>query len=338
MKKICIILSFLLVFSCTSFSFASSAEEAPVATCVPVDDNLTDLTYDNVDIALEAPDIGTGEMRDVRSGTFTSLSRDDVFTRAQAMANFEWVVLEDHKQINTNNPNSFITVPDYVMDADVGDVVVGIPYCWGGFNGYDNGSSSFATVVQQSGKTAGNINTQGGGHQTNTIGLDCSGFVSSAYGFSSHWSSSDLCDDLTEIQFSQLRPMDMMGAPNVHVVLYVSHSVGSGGAITYQIYDSCTTMENVVYGKVSYHSMSKRYADGKNYAFYTPWYATCIFPQSYHSSASYHWRECVVCERELREMHFFKTLNGVTRCTVCGYVTSNGGGGTVSIDPIQETQ
>ncbi|MBQ5837397.1 MAG: hypothetical protein IIW39_01875, partial [Clostridia bacterium] len=60
----------------------------------------------------------------------TALQRGDVENRARAMANMEWTVQSWHKTVDENE---YVTIHDYILEAEVGTKLRGIPYCCGGF-------------------------------------------------------------------------------------------------------------------------------------------------------------------------------------------------------------
>ena len=110
-------------------------------------------------------------------------SRMDVLHRAELMINEPWTVLPTHK-VERAGYESVITIPNYVLVAGDYTSVVGIPYCWGGYYGLAGDRyeyPSFDSVYGLTNKTAGNIYTETGGLVSGTIGLDCVGFVMSAY-------------------------------------------------------------------------------------------------------------------------------------------------------------
>lgn len=262
----------------------------------------------------------TSENSNARSTWTIELTRSEVEARALAMANLEWTVQSNHKTGGTN-----ITVPSYVRNASVGSTVTGIPYCWGGFNGLDTcgTKTKFSEAALLSTQTAGNVNCSTSGHVTGTIGLDCSGFVSSAYGFTSKKSSGTLPDYATRIGWEDLKPMDFLCAEGHHVVLYHSSYTDDKGKERINLYDCITTTyENIVVQKVSYRSeLKSKIVDEHKYIPYTVWNPVCTY--SYVAARGYHYRQCTDCGYKLaNEAHEYSYVNGRYRCDVCGFTTS----------------
>lgn len=81
-----------------------------------------------------------------------SISRTMALTRARYMANYSWSLREINKR-----PHSQIRLPAYIRNGTVGKTVKGIPYCWGGFNGYESEGTNEAKL---SFNTAKIINVQ----------------------------------------------------------------------------------------------------------------------------------------------------------------------------------
>ncbi|MDR1066422.1 MAG: hypothetical protein LBL35_03170 [Clostridiales bacterium] len=107
-----------------------------------------------------------------------------------------------------------------------------MPYCWGGFNT----TGQFVTGLSAGGR-AGNINTSGPGLVSNTYGLDCSGYVSRAWGLTSKQSTSSLPNISTAISASALQQGDILNLAGSHVVLFEKYD--SGG--NYVLYEATTT-------------------------------------------------------------------------------------------------
>ncbi|MBR6783506.1 MAG: hypothetical protein IKM32_02330 [Clostridia bacterium] len=250
--------------------------------------------------------------------TYVSLSRSEVETRARAMADMQWTVKANHQTTSYDD----VTIPSFVLSADVGDVVTGIPYCWGGFHGLDTcgNYTRFSEIVLSSSQTAGNVNTSTGGHQSRTIGLDCSGFVSSAYGFTTRKSSSGLRSYGNSISYEELKPMDFICRPGEHVVLYLSQYTDSNGNIIYTIIDS-----SVETGKVAIRTKPKSYYTTRGYTCYTPWNPQCTYQTEYDST--YHYNECTDCGYEMRSAHTYayssnNKLTHIKRCSGCAYTVN----------------
>ncbi|MBR6562866.1 MAG: hypothetical protein IKK70_02885 [Clostridia bacterium] len=246
--------------------------------------------------------------------------RAEVEARAIAMANMQWTVKANHLQHADD-----VSLPSYVGAASAGNILTGIPYCWGGFHGLDENDNwmKFSDVVLLSNQTAGNVNCNTPGHRSRTIGLDCSGFVSSAYKFEEKVDSENFHNYGTEISFDELKPMDFMCASGHHIMLYHSHYVNQEGKIIVNVYDCVTkSYSNNVVGKVSFRQESFDAIDAKNYKYYTPWNPVCTYTMKF--TVGYHYRECTDCgHKQPTQTHTFVFQNNRYRCSVCGYTTSN---------------
>lgn len=250
-----------------------------------------------------------------------TLTRSEVESRARAMANMQWTLMSSHKSIY----GDYVTIPAHISGASVGSTMTGIPYCWGGFNGLDTNGNwiKYSEAALLNRQTAGNIRTRDDngnsiGHQTKTIGVDCSGFVSSAYGLTSRQSARGLANNYgNPIQYNQLRPMDFICKSGVHVVLYLSQYTDSNGNIMYNIIDSSIEM-----GKVAIRAVPKSYYTSNGYSCYTPWNPECTYEYSF--TAGYHYQKCTDCGYKLTsEPHDFRSINNRYVCNDCGYTTSN---------------
>lgn len=104
------------------------------------------------------------------------IKRSTAYKRGMEMINYTWQF--DYLKNGINSEE--IIMPRYLKD---GQLVSGIPYCWGGYVSLDLSNQpqvkNFKDALQK-GYIAGNINTSGG-YKPLTAGLDCSGFVSAVY-------------------------------------------------------------------------------------------------------------------------------------------------------------
>ena len=173
-------------------------------------------------------DNGDVSVCDIRNQTHTS-SRKEAQDRAEEMIYYRWTVLANHKVESSTNADK-ITIPKCIMDATVGSRFMGIPYCWGGYNGLnDVGSySSFANVVGLTNRTAGNIQDkysgQQQGHVPYTIGIDCSGFVTSAYNMSgTKYGTNDLLLLGDSVAWDEIKTMDFI-VRSGHTMLFVERN------------------------------------------------------------------------------------------------------------------
>lgn len=201
-----------------------------------------------------------------------SLTRAQVKSRANSMINMSWTLQRSNRVAPTN-----ATIPPYILSYSVpasGLQVTGIPYCWGGMNGHVNSGSSaymkrFSSMITTSYGSnlycAGNINSSQN-YVPGTAGLDCSGFVGCAYGFSQKQNAAWFLNSYgTTIPFSSLEQMDMLVKSN-HIMLF--YSVSSSGS--YTVYDATTTSSSGTrIDKASMRTESASYING--FTAKTPW-------------------------------------------------------------------
>ncbi len=208
-----------------------------------------------------------------------SLSREQVLFRAQDMSSIYWNLTEEHKKTRTS-----AKLPKCISDAPAGRSFQGIPYCWGGFFGV----SDTPTEISYGGKfsdkidtvfsdgtmyMAGNIQSrtaQGDrqGHVSKTIGVDCSGFVSSAYGLSRKQSTSDLISTNNYYAVEDLKNLKMcdilVSSTEGHVYLFT----GMKDEKTYVVYDCNSNSET---GKVLKREITAEHLKNYNYVGRSPW-------------------------------------------------------------------
>lgn len=236
-----------------------------------------------------------------------SLTRDQVRKRAADMVNLTWTLQAGNKE-----PPSGTKLPDYIKNASPGTRMTGIPYCWGGFNGLTAVGSKkrFLDIIREPYQghlySAGNI-LGSGNYKSGTAGLDCSGFVSYAYGLSKKWGTGGLLSDLGHnISHSQLQPMDML-VKEGHVMLFI----GKSGA-KYDVYEATTDdIDKTV----------RRLIEKKDYDKYkakTPWHR---YVSSYTHDAVNHWRKCIDGCTSITSKGVHKwsspSASGRYFCTVC---------------------
>lgn len=188
-----------------------------------------------------------------------SLSRNSVLQRAQAMADYQWVL----KSKNENYSSANAKRPTYLV-GKTGVTCTGIPYCWGGFFGMDRSSVSacknYADALSQ-GYTAGDINTTGY-YKGSTAGLDCSGFVSAAYGYTSKKGTSNFATIGKKV--TSPSSMDFyVSTSDGHIVLYAG--VKTAGE-RYYTYEATTAGSE----KAIKYSRSLEYLKTNNYELRSP--------------------------------------------------------------------
>lgn len=147
-------------------------------------------------------------------------------TRQEAQSrgyNMAYVIWNYVKSLN-GNIVSGTELPSQLKDREYSQEF-GIPYNWGGLDGMDTRSvtqwGSFLDAIDK-GAMAGNIETEEG-YKPGTAGLDCSGFVQSAFEIPG-WkqSTSTLGQYLTPISFDNLKNMDVLLDKGSHVAFFQS--------------------------------------------------------------------------------------------------------------------
>ena len=142
------------------------------------------------------------------------LTRQRVVETAFAFAGTKWQVTPtaygpDPDQACTGFNR--VRRPRYLAGKE-GRQVQGIPYCWGCFG-------SLATIERkiEGGALAGNVCTRNA-PRTDVVGVDCSAFVSAAWGLSSHFATIAIPAITTPLSNPwDLLPGDALNKPRSHV-------------------------------------------------------------------------------------------------------------------------
>lgn len=177
---------------------------------------------------------------------YTSLTRDQFGTRMESIAWYNWV----YNSVNgllTKVPyerRPYVVQPLQLCGLSSGTSVQGIPYCWGGFDSQYTVSSSAYTSFSDAiskGYYAGNTSSHYGDHTAGTVGLDCSGFASAAYGFSSKYGTYSFAGQSTTTNIGRAistpQAYDYYVKAGSHIVIYTGQS--SDGSVIYT--RECTT-------------------------------------------------------------------------------------------------
>lgn len=254
----------------------------------------------------------------------TSLKRSDVINNAEAMCNLSWTILPENLDLPSGNNNNPKVIPSYIWNAGVGATVKSIPYCWAGFNGLTvlGGINSFLQAQKNFKLTTGNIS---GSSVSGTCGLECSGFVCSAYQIDHKFQSWDLVNLGTQIDFKDIKPMDLIVSANVHCLLFSSYNPLNH---TVEVYD-CTKgfgVSNEI-GKCSLRTIDRsrigldENLNSTTFQFRTPWNPVCNY--TYTAVGSNHVVTCTDCGHTYTEPHNMH-LQSVSNthhqliCNICG--------------------
>lgn len=192
------------------------------------------------------------------SGTKVLKSRNQVYNDTYGIIGCGWVVNEGN-----NTPPSGVILPMCVSNAQIGDTIVGIPYCWGGY------SSNLSIIINElnAGLTAGNTSNATDWIVPGTTGYDCSGFVSYCYGIGYYSITSFMLSDieLYEIENTDMGLMDLIHKVG-HAMLFCSYN-NSGNSIT--VCES--TSDGDGRARVFTYQFTTILSNKTTYAAYSPW-------------------------------------------------------------------
>ncbi len=151
-------------------------------------------------------------------------------TRATIMSNakayhsaFTWSCTSANLAAMTN-----YTKPRYVGSA--GSYTY-MPYCWGGFSS----PTQYKTGLSNGGRV-GNIYTGTGAYVSNTYGVDCSGYVSRAWGLTTKYGTSTIMNVAFYINASSLLQGDALNYSGSHIVLFEKFDANGN----YTVYEATT--------------------------------------------------------------------------------------------------
>ncbi len=156
-----------------------------------------------------------------------TMTREEARQRADAMAEYEWTLKKTHTLTSKSEKGVILPRDVAFYKAEHEDKsswsvkMTGIPYCWGGFYALDTGFSgkTFQQVVDKK-YVAGNINPKGN-YKYMTAGLDCSGYVSAVFGFSSKKNTGALsCLGAKVSDVRKLEQMDLLVWPGEHIIFF----------------------------------------------------------------------------------------------------------------------
>lgn len=170
------------------------------------------------------------------------ITRTQAEQRALNMIDLKWTYSKDKNNNLSPSNLSLVIQPDQLKNATSGEMM-GIPYNWGGLDGLNSNSMNtpwvnFLDAVSK-GAYTGNVNTESGyGYVPGTAGIDCSGFVQSAFNIQdSKISTSTMFDRyFKKIDIKDIKHMDILDKPYDHVVIFDRWGTldGVNGAFTYE--------------------------------------------------------------------------------------------------------
>jgi hypothetical protein len=145
-------------------------------------------------------------------------NRQDVIETAFAFEGIQWLVTPQNYGPDPDTPCSGynrIRRPWY-LQGKIGQQVRGVPYCWGCHGSLAN----FRAQIEQ-GVKAGNVCTRNE-PRSDVAGVDCSAFVSAAWGLSVHYTTAAIPAIAKPVSDPwQLRPGDALDKPGSHVMLFL---------------------------------------------------------------------------------------------------------------------
>jgi hypothetical protein len=147
------------------------------------------------------------------------LTREQVIATAFAFEGIQWQV---NQAAYGRDPDTVCTGfagrvrrPGYLYGKG-GQQVRGIPYCWGCHGSLDQIRSKI-----EHGMLAGNICTHNA-PRPDVTGVDCSAFVSAAWGLANHFTTDAIPAIATRVSNPwELRPGDALNKPGSHVMLFL---------------------------------------------------------------------------------------------------------------------
>jgi hypothetical protein len=144
-------------------------------------------------------------------------NRQQVIETAFAFEGVQWLLTPQnygHDPDTSCSGFNRIRRPWYLQDK-VGQQVRGVPYCWG-----CHGSLANFQAQMQRGVKAGNVCTHNE-PRSDVAGVDCSAFVSAAWGLSVHYTTAAIPAIAKPVRPWDLRPGDALNKPGSHVMLFL---------------------------------------------------------------------------------------------------------------------
>lgn len=154
------------------------------------------------------------------------VTRQEAYKRAMEIINFVWEYRP--KEFKRDD----IKLPNFLGNER--KIVVGIPYCWGGYISIDISDridvKNFKDAIEKD-YVPGNVLTEGG-YKAKTAGLDCSGFVGAVYNLPEKVSTKTLKKYFKYVSIKKIKPMDIFNAEGEHTFIYLKESYDKKGIIT----------------------------------------------------------------------------------------------------------
>jgi len=169
-----------------------------------------------------------------KSGDSQLITRIKIIEIAEVYANHEWNPSEDNAFHGyCNDCNKQVDTPDsdyYSPGWKEGETNIGVPYQWGGFSSLSGldlfPEEDFDEQYTGTGEYTGTIHYAGDIDYSeyweckHACGVDCSGFVSRCWNLSNKYSTNTLPYVSYQINYSSLKPGDVLNKQGVHVILF----------------------------------------------------------------------------------------------------------------------
>lgn len=244
-----------------------------------------------------------------------NVSQSVAEARAKQIINLQWTLTQANKPANQTH----LTIPPHIANSNAGDTITSIPYCIGGSNGLESmtggytNSGSFLNAVN-AGRPAGNVS---GYIYQNAAGLDCSGFASSVYGYTTKYFADTLrtagknvgyCCDYNNLN-DVLDEMDMIvqmndpqnPATSKHVLVFIEQ-IGA----TVKFYNATTKFgrkdNEDDFNRAVEYSINKSVLDnmGERITLHKMWECDYTY---LHYNDSEHFYVCRICDNIRTEPH-----------------------------------
>ncbi|MBK8148496.1 MAG: VCBS repeat-containing protein [Acidobacteria bacterium] len=166
-------------------------------------------------IRVETPDNAVRGIND-----FAAITRDQIIANAVPYTSQTWTATSANRWFGIACGGKTIQTPAWVQ---VGENV-SMPYCWGGWT-----TTSAIQGYLDLGRSAGDNDTETafGAEPSCAVGLDCSGFVSRAWGLTTKQATSTLPGISTTKPLSQTQPGDIVNIVSNHTRL-IETNFGNG--------------------------------------------------------------------------------------------------------------
>lgn len=169
-------------------------------------------------IDLPAPPMSEAKPGKVPKVAVVPKTRNDILERAFAFETITWRLTPSAygKDPGPGCANlNRLRRPRYLV-GKLGQEVQGVPYCWG----CKTPIQDFVKGLERQ-KIAGNVCTKSA-PQSNILGVDCSGFVSEAWGLKAHFATSAIPQISRRLSDPwSLQPGDALNKPGSHVMLFM---------------------------------------------------------------------------------------------------------------------